>query len=80
MRHLVTGLLTFSVATSGVPDIARINNNCEDELPQVLLKNMLTASLEKPQHDVKVTCRPMQNLSSKKKAMCHWRACTCKYL
>jgi len=32
MRLLITGLRTSSVATSGVRDTVRANNNCRDEL------------------------------------------------
>ena len=43
MPPLVIGLLTFLVATSGVRDIVRINNNCKD----ALLKNRLVTYTDK---------------------------------
>jgi hypothetical protein len=79
MRRLVTGLLIFSVATGGVLDIVRINNNCTDGILKDCLVQMLTRSLELPSHDVKVKCKQTQSSSSKKKASSHWKACTSDY-
>jgi hypothetical protein len=75
MRRLVTGLLIFSVATSGVRDIVRINNNCKDASLKECLMQMLTKSLELPLRDVKEKCKQTQSSSSKKTASSHWRAC-----
>ena len=59
-KLLSVGHHTSSVAKSGVLTIVRVNN-CKDTLHRVLLKIILTSSPEKPQHDVKVRCSPLQS-------------------
>ena len=53
MRLLVTGLRTFSVATSGVRDIVRINNNCKD----ALLGRRIAAHADKRSRDAVTRCK-----------------------
>ena len=53
MRLPVTGLRTFSVATSGVRDIVRINNNCTN----VLLERCLVPHADKKSRDAVTRCK-----------------------
>ena len=53
MRRLVTGLLIFSVATSGVRGIVRINNNCKD----ALLGRCFVAHADKKSRDAVTRCK-----------------------
>lgn len=53
MRPLVTGLRTFSVATSGVRGIVRINNNCKD----ALLGRCFVAHADKKSRDAVTRCK-----------------------
>jgi len=76
MQPLTIGLHTSSVATDGVRDTARANNNCKGESLKVWLVDKLTTSTETSSHDVKAMYRLTPSSSYKKKASSPSRACT----